>query len=351
MSLFLRAYFLVFISLYAGAQESSVYLNAFDALWLDMDRNYSYFVAKEIDWPGLRDRYRPEVETVTTDDAFVDVLKRMLTEMKDPHVRIKVGGDLISTFGLGYTANWNWNVIMGDLTEVTQYRDFAYTARTKEEGFGYFAYIRQGNASDQYVDAVIEGIRALKDAPGFILDLRTGASGGDESLARRIASEFCAEPTVYAKSKYRDGPNHDDFTQDYERVLPPSDEQPYVKPVVCLLGSRVMSSGEGLAKMLVCLPHVTSIGTPTRGSSGNPRTFELPGLDIGVSYSRWVDMMPAGTVVEGRGVIPDVLDEHPPETFRESDPTWRRALELLRERITEPVATSSAGVDRENDFE
>jgi len=318
-----------------AAQEPNAYLIAFDALWADMDRNYSYFEHKQIDWVAIRDEYRPRFEAVESDAAFIEALQDTLSNLRDPHVRIVTPDGLKGTYGLPYTPNWNWDVIMADLTAVTQFRNFAYTARTKEGGFGYFAYIRQGRATPELVSHVIQSIRELKDAPGFILDLRTGASGGDELLARQIASEFCGEDVVYATSKYRDGPAHSDFTRHYSRILPATDDA-YTKPIVCILGSRVVSSGEGLAKMLLALPNVTSIGAPTRGSSGNPRSFDLPGLDYAVSYSRWVDMMPDGTAIEGRGVIPEILDEHTQDTFRDDDPTWRLSLRTLREIITKP---------------
>ena len=51
--------------------------------------------------------------------------------------------------------------------------------------------------------------------------------------------------------------------------------------------------------MLPGLPHVTSVGAPTRG------------------------------------VVPEILDEHPAATIRDDDPTWRFALARLGEIIAE----------------
>ena len=85
--------------------------------------------------------------------------------------------------------------------------------------------------------------------------------------------------------------------------------------------------------MLVCLPNVISLGKPTRGSSGNPRPFKLPGLDITVMYSRWVDMMPDGSPIEGRGIQPNVLVDLPPAAYKNSDPTWEKAIDVLDAKI------------------
>ncbi len=206
---------------------------------------------------------------------------------------------------------------------------------TRPEGFGVIRVIRQSQADADAVAAVVAFIRSHSAAPGFIVDLRT-ANGGSEPLAQQIAREFCARDTVYAKSKYRNGPRPTDFGTVYDRALK-SSARPFTKPVVCILGPGCVSSGEGFAKMMKCLPHVTTVGMPTRGSSGNPKPFTLPGVGVTVVYSRWVDMLPDGTPIEGRGVRPDVIVDQPESAYQKSDPTWDRAVELLR------VKTKKAG--------
>jgi C-terminal processing protease CtpA/Prc len=151
-------------------------------------------------------------------------------------------------------------------------------------------------------------------------------------LAQRIAREFAARDAVYARSKYRDGPKPSDFGPTYSRVLEAS-ERPFTKPVVCVLGPGCVSSGEGFAKMMKALPQVTIVGLPTRGSSGNPSPFTLPGVPVMVMYSRWVDMQPDGTPVEGRGIPPEILVDRPESAYEKSDPTWERAVEILRAKV------------------
>jgi C-terminal processing protease CtpA/Prc len=131
---------------------------------------------------------------------------------------------------------------------------------------------------------------------------------------------------------FRNGPGHDDFTPAYDRVLKAVDK-PYVKPVVCLIGPRAVSSGEGFVQMMQCLPHVTTVGARTRGSSGNPAAFALPGMDVTVWYSRWVDLLPDGTPVEGKGMAPTVAVDAPAAAYRDRDPPWEKAVELLRGKV------------------
>jgi C-terminal processing protease CtpA/Prc len=177
----------------------------------------------------------------------------------------------------------------------------------------------------------VQFVKDHRHAPGFVVDLR-GAGGGGEGVAHRIAREFCAKDTIYAKSKYRGGPGPRDFGPTYDRVLEHSDE-PYTKPVVCVFGPGCVSSGEAFAKMMKCLPNVTTVGRPTRGSSGNPRPCTLPGVPVTVLYSRWVDMLPNGTPVEGRGVPPEVLVDLPEADYQDADPTWEKALAVLRAKV------------------
>jgi C-terminal processing protease CtpA/Prc len=103
--------------------------------------------------------------------------------------------------------------------------------------------------------------------------------------------------------------------------------QPFTRPVVCLIGPGCVSSGEGFALMMKAMDHVTLVGQPTRGASGNPHPVTLSN-GVKVWFSRWVAMEPDGTPIEGRGIQPDVTVEH----MGEGDPTFDKAVEILREK-------------------
>jgi carboxyl-terminal processing protease len=174
-------------------------------------------------------------------------------------------------------------------------------------------------------------IRKLRAAPGFVVDLRT-ANGGSEPLALEIARLFCAKAAVYAKSKYRDGPGHDQFGQTHDRLLPATPDA-YTKPVVCLIGPGAVSSGEGFVKMMKCLPHVTTVGMPTRGASGNPNAKPLARTGLMVYYSSWVDMLPNGAIYEGVGIPPDIRVDLPSAAYAIADPTLEKGLGVLRSKL------------------
>jgi hypothetical protein len=314
-----------------GPSEEAL-ARAFDALCDDMAAHYSYFALKRIDWAKLREIYRPRAVAAGSERAFVGVLKELLAELRDGHVWIVAGGEQVAPYAVPWgAANVNRRATLADLKGLKRCGEFAAVGRTKEEDFGAIVLLNQGAADSESVRQVLSFVREARDAPGFLVDLRI-ANGGNELLAAEIAREFCREETVYARSKYRNGPAPTDFTQAFDRTLKPTDH-PYTRPVVCLIGPGCVSSGEGFAKMLQCLPQVTTVGAPTRGSSGNPKPFDLPGLDVAVWYSRWVDMLPDGTPIEGRGVVPDVKVEAPRAAYAHGDPTWEKAREILRKEV------------------
>jgi C-terminal processing protease CtpA/Prc len=260
-------------------------------------------------------------------------LKEMLAHLKDGHVWIEMpGGERIDTHRMVWQYNGNRQAILDQLMDVTECGEYARVGKTKPDGFGYFLMTHQSAATPELMAKAVAAIEKLADTPGIIIDLRN-ANGGSEPFAQQIAGLFCEKKVVYAKSKYRNGLGHDDFTDAYERILEPArNAKPYLKPVVCLLGPGCVSSGEGFAKMMSALPHTTTIGLPTRGSSGNPGPVDVGESGLIVYFSRWVDLLPDGTPIEGKGVSPRINVDQPAEAYKKSDPTLAKALEVLRER-------------------
>jgi hypothetical protein len=311
-----------------------VLATAFDALWNDMDQQYSYFELKKIDWPGLKRKYRSQAIAAQTQPEFVRVLGQMLGELNDNHVWFTApAGAMVVRRQKPWIYNGNARVTESAIRNKTVVgKGFAQVGTIEPEAYGVIRIVDQSQADSGAVAKVVAFVRSHAEAPGFVVDLRL-ANGGSEPLAQEIARAFCAMQNVYAKSKFRDGPKPTDFGPVYERILK-SSERPFKKPVVCILGPGCVSSGEGFAKMMKCLPNVTTVGMPTRGSSGNPQPFTLPGMEVTVVYSRWVDMLPDGTPVEDRGVPPDVVVEAPRPAYQQADPTWNRAVEVLRAKTT-----------------
>ncbi|HXY36860.1 MAG TPA: S41 family peptidase [Planctomycetaceae bacterium] len=302
---------------------------AFDELWSAMDRHYSYFfLKKDVDWNRLKRECRPRFLGAKSAGELTSVVHDMLAPLRDIHVWIRTAEGVVPTYASSYSYNGNSRITRGQLKDSTDCGGFAIVGKTNPDGFGYFLMLRQGLASRVAVQKAAAAIRALADPPGFIVDLRQ-ASGGSEPLAQEIAKLFCAKETVYARSKRRSGPGHNDFGPENVRKLPATDNA-YKRPVVCLIGPGAVSSGENFVQMMRSLPNVTLVGLPTRGASGNPRAFPISGTQLVVYFSRWVDMLPSGEPFEGVGILPDVPVEAEATDFSSADPTLEKGLQILR---------------------
>lgn len=60
-------------------------LENFELLWEAIDHWFSFFDHKNIDWPKVRQRYRPKVQAAKTSGDYYQVLYQLVRELKDPH--------------------------------------------------------------------------------------------------------------------------------------------------------------------------------------------------------------------------------------------------------------------------
>ncbi|HMO15364.1 MAG TPA: S41 family peptidase [Pirellulaceae bacterium] len=293
--------------------------DSFDVLIRNMDRYYSYFHHKGIDWRTLAARYRERAIEAADTNEFQDVILDMLAELKDTHVWIAQGQERLSRYRSTWTPNFDFNLIDRQLKNLQHVGGVATLGRTSS-GVGYIrlnSLVANAAESEQLIVAV----HSLMDAPAIIVDLRAN-SGGDEKLARTVAGNFTDKSVVYAKQRFRLNNNHDEFYEVEREPLRPANSKTYKGNVFCLIGPGTVSSGEGMAKMFAAIPGVTLLGQATRGASGNPQPVLLPN-GVVVYYSRWVDLDMQGNIIEDRGIQPDIIIEH-----SSGDPTFKQALEL-----------------------
>lgn len=111
---------------------------AFDALWEAMDGGYSYFPIKTgVDWADWREKHRPAAASAESVDAFVEVLRGALAELRDPHIVIETPDGAVGTFGLPFRGNWNPRVGAKTYVDPIACGQFALVGRTRPDGFGY----------------------------------------------------------------------------------------------------------------------------------------------------------------------------------------------------------------------
>jgi hypothetical protein len=122
------------------------------------------------------------------------------------------------------------------------------------------------------------------------------------------------------------------WTGPFERAVEPRNDAPrYANPVAVLIGPKIGSSAESFVLMMKHGAGATLFGDVTKGSSGRPLPHQL-GNGVTVYLSSWEDQLPDGTILEGRGVRPDVVIKATPFDLEKSDPVLDKALKFLRHR-------------------
>lgn len=304
--------------------------DSWDVLVRNMSRYYSHFASKGVDWPKLAEARRAEALAAKDEAGFVKAARGLLSELKDVHVYVRrTDGTIEPTHVHARKSNYDYAAVIAALKDPQRMGRMALAGTTGKD-LGYLGVFSLPSSEEEF-RTVAQAFEGMLGRRGILLDLRA-CSGGDERRAQALASALVKERTVYARTRVRSGPRPEDLAPPVDRFLLPREGKRFDGPVVCLVGPGCLSSGEGFAQMLAAIPGVVLAGQPTAGASGNPAPVDLPN-GVTVIYSRWVDLLPDGTPLEGRGVPPDVLLTHEGP----GDPTFAAGVEILEK------AASAAG--------
>ena len=323
--------------------DSRTALAAFDKVWNAFDREYAMFAIKpRVDWPRLRETYRPQAAAAKTNQELATVLSGMLDHLQDLHVYVQVDGEYVPGYSRYRPLNANWKAratLIGRITSTGHDLDWGRT----NDGIGY---INIYSLSDAALPEVFDDVLGqMADTKGIILDLRFNG-GGSEPLGCEIAGRFLDRRRLYSLSQFREGPKHSDLGPRQERACGPDGPWHYVGLVTVLQGRKTMSSAESFALALAQCPQVTTLGDCTAGSSGNPRQVETEGGII-VNLPRWIDMDPQGKPIDVVGVAPQVKIEARPNDFGGNrDPVLMAALDRLRTRLKTEKSPSGGVLQR-----
>ena len=264
-------------------------LDNFDYLWNEVDKKYSYFKLKNIDWDQMKDTYRPMLNKNSTETELFSVLASMLNELRDDHT------NLISPFNVS-----QYNVA---LTGAKNYRartiDEFYLAdpwRTGALKHDFLSndevgYIRYGsfmsNFSDAQMDLVLDH---YKDTKGIILDLRENGGGSIFNIPK-LLGRFVNSKTLVGYSITRNGEEHNAFGEKESFYITPHGNVQYLKPVVVLIDKGSYSATTFFAVATKAFPNITLIGDATGGGGGLPNGGQLPnGWTYRFSISQLLDL-------------------------------------------------------------
>jgi len=160
---------------------------------------------------------------------------------------------------------------------------------------GNIGYIRFNAFVPPVDQKFADAIGSVGDAVGLIIDIR-GNDGGVFPVRKLLAERLVTERVLVWRYRSRD-----DTTDVY---LDPADTV-YEGPVVVLIDGGSISSAEEFAGALQAIDRAVIVGERTPGRVLVCDFLELPNGAI-LMYPTHQTMIPGGTVLEGRGVIPDI---------------------------------------------
>ncbi|MBX3405947.1 MAG: hypothetical protein KF869_04200 [Phycisphaeraceae bacterium] len=274
-----------------------------DELRRAIDERYAYRDDRGLNWDDLFEQHHAEFESAATPAAFARATSRLLGWTGDLHCHVRIGEFVLPGGKRAVDPNFNGRLLDKLVPNLAKPHNAVVHGRFPD-GVGYI--LIAGWGSDPALAAAAHAaLDSMLDAPGVIIDVRPN-SGGDELVARGFAGRFVAEPAVYSRNQYRDPAAAGGLGPMIDRVVPPTPDRPrYTGRLAVLMGPACMSSCESFLLMMRHGAGAKLIGEKSWGSSGNPKPIELS-CGVTVVLSSWRDFEPDGTLLEGRGIEPDV---------------------------------------------
>jgi C-terminal processing protease CtpA/Prc len=275
----------------------------FDYLWNEVDKKYSYFELKNIDWVAVRNKYRPQLTSNSTDPELFEVLSNMLNELRDDHTNLETPFNF-SRYDvvLRSPENFRQRTIEEFYLPNIWFTDAFIHDFLDNNEIGYIRYESfSSNFSDQQLDFVLN---RYKNTKGIILDLRQNGGGSAFNIPK-ILGRFTESKTLVAYSITRNGPKHSEFGGRENFYITPYSGDKYLKPVVVLIDRGSYSATTFFALATKAMPNITLIGDTTGGGGGLPNGGQLPnGWTYRFSISQLLDL--SGNNYAEDGVAPDI---------------------------------------------
>ena len=250
----------------------------FEALWEIIDEHYCFFDYKQheygLDWNEVYNKYKVRVNDKMSELQLFEVLRDMLSELRDGHV------NLYTSYDMG--RYWTWHEAYPQNFSDTLERRYMGTDYKISGGMSYrifddnIGYIRyesfQQPIGESGLDDVISYMSLCR---GLIIDIRNNG-GGNLTTAEMLAGRFVQEKTLVSHLQHKTGKGHNDFSPLEARYLEPSSKRRWHKPVCVLTNRSVFSAANDFAVIMHALPNVKLVGDRTGGGSGLPMSSSLP---------------------------------------------------------------------------
>lgn len=175
-------------------------------------------------------------------------------------------------------------------------------------GYLYIPTFSDGNYLKEFIK---QAASDFKSVDAVIIDIRFNGGGNTENFIYAL-NLFSTERKLYMKSKFRNGPNHSDFTCLYDHYTLPSEDGCKNKPIAILANSTTASSSEHFIMGLKSQDNVILVGDTTCGAFSQVHDRILPNgwiyrIGSQVVYSTEGKLLTnsKGQYLEGNGIAPD----------------------------------------------
>ena len=250
----------------------------FEALWEIIDEHYCFFDYKQheygLDWNDVYNKYKVRVNDKMSETQLFEVLKDMLSELRDGHV------NLYTSYDMG--RYWAWHEAYPKNFSDTLERRYLGTDYTISGGMHYrilddnIGYIRYESFTSPVGESGLDdALTYMALCRRLIIDIRNNG-GGELTTAERFAGRFVHEKTLVSYLQHKTGKGHNDFSALEARYLEPSSKMRWHKPVCVLTNRSVFSAANDFAVIMHALPNVKLVGDHTGGGSGLPMSSSLP---------------------------------------------------------------------------
>ncbi len=308
--------------------------NNFELLWNIIDRNYSFFEYKNINWDSIKHIYQPKINDSMTNRQLFDVMSDMLFELRDGHVNLYWGTERSKNWDWysDYPANFNYNLLEANyINKETGSIGPFQTASLDSIGYIYCGTFAE-RIRESEIDIIIDNFQDMK---GIIIDVRNN-TGGYSVNGTIIASRFADSMRLASYTLYKTGPGHGDFSQPQPNYISPEGEKQFLKPVVVLTNRRTFSAANDFVLTMTSLPGVKVIGDKTGGGGGTPYDYELLN-GWRCRFPRTQTLSPDKFNVE-KGIPPFIhVNMNVQDEIRGMDTIIERAINYLKRSFSESV--------------
>lgn len=278
----------------------------FENLWTTFQQEYAPFEERNVDWELEYSRFRPLVNSTSSDEELFAIISDLLETLDDGHVSLTAPGKEI------YFANrirrekiedglFDLEVIQNNYLEnirTDEDQNYVY-GKIKNENIGYIFFDNVGNNFFQMNDF----LNKFENADGLIIDLRHN-QGGDFTFAFSEIGRLTDQRRFVFKSKTKNGVGADDFTPWFDWFLDPSGDYLDI-PIVVLTDRYTISAGERAVMAFMTIPNAITLGDTTNGAHGTMIGRELANGWFYSLVPQKVELFD-GKTYEGIGLAPDV---------------------------------------------